>query len=131
MPDPIERFMAWVGGAPEGTIASLERAEKNEKNKPPTLEAWFDRTPDGQVLFHPWGRLSKRGYVIASQSDLQKLRRRINLWMGLSTTAAYAAMHRYGYLVGLAVMTACCVFYGVWMRIALRGLPREMPKPAA
>jgi hypothetical protein len=93
------------------------------------MESWFKPTPDGQKVFYPWGNLNKRGYVISSDCDYDRLRRRINLWIGVSIASTAGAIRLKGFLAGCAVMAVSLVFYLTWMLYLLRRFqPYDAPQ---
>ncbi len=83
---------------------------------------YFQTGRDGRTLFYPWGALG-RGYVVASEKDEARLRRQINIYMGvmLGLLLALGMANRYAMAGVVAVLTV--VFYYVWSRYYLtRGL---------
>lgn len=125
MADPLERFLAWVGGAPKKSIASAGDSLIKDLAATTSADASFSKMPDGRVVFYPYGRLFAKGYVIPTERGYQTLRARITLWMALSAALTYGAIGWRGYPLGFAVLAGCVVFYWAWMRFAVRGLQRS------
>jgi hypothetical protein len=131
MTDPIEKFLIWVGGAPKEVVASLDAAQRKPRDVARIMESGFKKTPDGRIVFYPYGKLTKNGYVIASENDFRRLRALINLWIGLSTALVIVAFRRRGYAIAAAAWIMCSVIYWAWMRLTVQGLQREKPDQPA
>jgi hypothetical protein len=106
---------------------------------------WRTEMADGRVVFYPLGTLlpkygiAKNGYVLPSMHDSLKLRAWFMLWWILWIVLWTPLWNAAGYYVpnwGFALyavwfaayavgLVSGCVFYWIWMRIALRGLPRS------
>lgn len=124
MDDPLEKFLAWVGGAPKRPVSSGASLIKDLRAMT-SVDTSFSKMPDGRVVFYPYGRPFAKGYVISTERGYQRLRARISLWMAAMTALTYGAIGWSGYPMGIAVCTVCVVFYWAWMRLALRGLQRS------
>jgi hypothetical protein len=123
MGDPLEKFLAWVGGAPKKPIPASSLIK--DLGAMTSADTSFSKMPDGRTVFYPYGRLFAKGYVIPTERDYKLLRARITLWMVLSAALTYGVFRWRGYLLGFAALTVCVVFYWAWMRLALRGLQRS------
>jgi hypothetical protein len=91
------------------------------------MESWFRTAPEGLKVFYPWGRLCKRGYVVGSERDYNRLRRLINLWMIIAGVSLALASRRLGYLAGCATLVFWSAFYFFWMRHVVRRLQPYNP----
>lgn len=86
------------------------------------MESWFKPISDGHKVFYPWGNLCKRGYVVGSERDYGRLRRQINLWIGIATVSTIGAFRLQGYLAACATVVVSLAFYFLWMRRVVRKL---------
>ncbi len=85
---------------------------------------YFQKAADGRTLFYPWGALGP-GFVIASDNDEARLRRRISIYLSamLGSLLVLGMLNRY--IMAAFVGVAAVVFYYVWSRYFLtRGLQR-------
>jgi hypothetical protein len=76
---------------------------------------------DGRRLFFPWGVLGG-GYVLASEQDYERLRRRVKIYIVVSLVLIIGASILHAYLVTAALVILLSVFYFIWTRIIVRGL---------
>ncbi len=74
----------------------------------------FRRGADGRMLFFPWGPFG-RGYVLESDEQYAKLRRRMILWLVVYVFLATSAWAGYGPAVGMAVASFMVAASVVWL----------------
>jgi hypothetical protein len=81
----------------------------------------FKTTQDGRRLFFPWGYVG-RGYVLASNSDAERLRRQLKIYYIVMLVAIVATSGFHAFIAAAAVAGACIVFYAIWARRQVAGL---------
>ena len=74
----------------------------------------FKRAADGRMIYFPWG-LFGRGYVLESDEQYAKLRRRMILWLVVYVFLATSAWAGYGPAVGMAVASFMVAAAAVWL----------------
>jgi hypothetical protein len=89
--------------------------------------SYFKTAPGGQRLFFPWTSWGS-GYVLASNEDYDRLRRKLrNYWIGGLLLIAVANV-AVAYLGGFLVAALLIGIYAVWIRYLVRGLQRSAEK---
>jgi len=107
------------------------------------LDNVFRTTPDGQLVFLPWGG-TRGGHVLASEDDKPRLRRGVSrfwttallggflgLAVGIAGRDGIASCADFVRAMGFAVIGLLpgLLLHAVWVRGAVRGLPRYRGAP--
>ncbi len=78
---------------------------------------------EGRRVFYPWGPLA-RGVVLASESELKRLRRALGWFAVLSLVVIFLAGSTYN-MIGAAAAAGCLLLlHAIWLRRVCRGRPR-------
>ncbi len=85
------------------------------------ISGYFKTARDGRKLFYPWGAMG-RGYVISSDEDYERLRRRIKIYQIVSLLAVVGAVAVKFYLVAFVIAGLSIAFYRAWTPHLVRGL---------
>jgi len=81
----------------------------------------FKLTEDGRRVFFPWGIMS-RGYAIPSESEFERLRRRVKAYHIVSLLLTILAITVVGPFSAIALAPVLILWYAVWARSEYRRL---------